>query len=104
MGYRRPNDANANYKKYSEFKNAILFLAMEKGWRGRARATMEVPVKLSVVVRWKKKPHSDWSNIFKSCEDALFAQDRYVKPGQKSDCEWNAGVEEAIVTIEYDIE
>lgn len=104
MGYRRPKDANSNYKRYSRFKNAVLLLAMERGWRGRAAAIEEVPVRLSVVVRWRIKPRSDWSNIFKSIEDALFSQDRYVKPGQKNDCEWNAGAEEAIVMIEYDSE
>jgi hypothetical protein len=104
MGYRRPKDANANYKKYSRFKNAVLLLAMEQGWKGRTAALMDCPVRLSVVVRWAKKPHSDWSNIFKSIEDAIFSQDRYVKPGPWSDVDWNAGKEEALVRIEYDSE
>jgi hypothetical protein len=101
LGYRRPGDKNADYKKYSEFKNLVLALAMERGWEGRAKALMECPIRLSVHVRWNKKPHSDWSNIFKSIEDALFSQDRYVKPGKRSDVEWNFGAEEAIVTIEW---
>lgn len=104
LGYRRPKDKNANYKKYSQFKNFVLMLAMEVGWKGRIASLMEVPVRLSVLVRWKKKPHSDWSNIFKSIEDALFSQDRYVKPGSASDVEWHYKKEEAIVKIEYDSE
>jgi hypothetical protein len=101
LGYRRPRDANANYEKYSAFKRAVLLLAMEKGWRERADSLEEAPVRLSIVARWKKKPRSDWSNIFKAIEDALFRQDRYVKPGMKSDAEWHCGIEEAIVTIEW---
>lgn len=103
MGYRRPRDKDANYKKYTAFKSLVLTLAMEKGWRGRTASLMEIPVRLSVLVRWKNNPRSDWSNIFKSIEDALFEQDRYVKPGKESDVEWNTmKVEEAVVTIEYD--
>jgi hypothetical protein len=106
LAYRRPRDSNAKkaYKKYTQFKNLVLALAMEQGWKGRTEALMEFPVRLSVHVRWNKRPHSDWSNVFKAVEDGLFSQDRYVKPGQKSDFEWNAGVEEAIVTIEYESE
>lgn len=101
MGYRRPRDKDANYKKYTEFKNYVLLLAMESGWKGRIDSLMETPVRLSVLVRWNNNPRSDWSNIFKSIEDAIFSQDRYVKPGQKSDVEWNAKIEEAVVTLEF---
>ena len=98
MGYRRPNDRGANYKKYTQYKNRVLLLAMEKGWHGRAVAVKDPEVYLSVFIKWKKAPRSDWSNIIKAVEDALFEQDRYVKPGRFG-MEWDTGVEEAMVSL-----
>lgn len=101
VGYRRPQDKPVkDYKKYVQFKNRVLMEAMDMGWRGRMASIIEHPPRLSVLVRWEKNPRSDWSNIYKAIEDALFTQDRYVKPGQQQGKEWDCGIEEAIVVIE----
>ncbi len=100
VGYRRPTDKGSGYKRYTEFKNRVLMEAMDVGWRERATSLIDKPPRLSVMVRWKEKPHSDWSNIYKAIEDALFSQDRYVKPGSFQGKEWNCGVEEAVVIVE----
>ena len=101
VGYRRPQDKPIkDYKKYVQFKNRVLMEAMDMGWRGRVASIIERPPRLSVLVRWVNNPRSDWSNIYKAIEDALFSQDRYVKPGGLQGKEWGCGVEEAIVVIE----
>lgn len=99
-GYRRPRDKDSNYKKYTEFKNFVLETAMRNNWAGRVDSLIDHPPRLSVHVKWKKNPRTDWSNIYKAVEDALFSQDRWVKPGNKSDYEWDCGKEEVIVIIE----
>lgn len=100
LGYRRPKDKNANYDKYTAFKESVLFLALEANWATKAISVPEHPVFLSVHVNWKKGPRADWSNIFKAIEDSIFAQDRWVKPGNKQGVEWDTGKEEAIVIVE----
>lgn len=87
--------------KYGEFKKDVLILAMAAGWKCKAIATKEAPPRLSVLVRWKKNPRIDWKNVYGGIEDALFEQDRHVKPGKMSDVEWDTGTEEAIVTVEF---
>jgi hypothetical protein len=75
--YRRIKD-KGSYKKYGEYKNRVLGLAMEAGWKGRADSVPEFPVKLSINVSWKKNPRIDASNVLKGIEDALFEQDRWI--------------------------
>lgn len=98
--YRRLRD-KGKYKPYSQYKEKVLLLAMEAGWKGRVSALKDPPVRLSVISRWNKNPRMDWSNCFKGIEDALFEQDHFVKPGQKSDNVWDYGKEEAIVILEF---
>lgn len=87
--------------KYAQFKKNVLYLAMEVGWKGHVQALKEWPPLLSVAVRWRKGPRVDWKNIYGAIEDALFVEDRHVKPGAKSAVEWDTGIEEARVTLEY---
>lgn len=87
-------------RKYAEFKEKVLKLAIEAGWKSKAVALKEHPPLLSVEVRWKKGPRIDWSNVYKAIEDALFSEDRFVKPGKHSGVEWDYGTEEAIVMVE----
>lgn len=75
--YRRIRD-KGGYKKYNEYKNRVLGLAMEAGWVGRTNSVSGFPAKLSVNVFWKKNPRIDASNVLKGIEDALFEQDRWI--------------------------
>ena len=75
--YRRVKD-KGRYKPYQEYKNRVLGLAMEAGWRGRVDSVPEFPVKLSANVFWRKNPRMDASNFIKGVEDALFSQDRWI--------------------------
>lgn len=102
-GYRSSTVRSLHLKKnvkYSEFKNRVLALAMEAGWKCKAVALKDIPPYLSVHVRWRKDPRIDWKNVYGAIEDALFSEDRFVKPGRFSDVEWDCGVEEAIVVVE----
>lgn len=86
--------------KYQQFKNRVLGEAMVAGWNGKAISLQHVPPHLSVEVFWNKGPRLDWSNLYKAIEDALFEQDRFVKPGRHSDVVWDHGKEYCIVTVE----
>ncbi len=98
--YRRLRD-KGKYKPYSQYKERVLLLAMEAGWKGRLTALKDYPIRLSVIGHWNKNPRMDWSNLFKGVEDALFEQDQFVKPGRHSDHVWDFGKEEAIVILEF---
>lgn len=94
---RRP-DTGAKYERY---KKEVLYMAMAAGFKGRVTALYEHPIYLSVIVRWKKGPRIDWKNMYGGIEDALFEEDRFVKPGKHQDVVFFAGVEEAEVILEY---
>lgn len=97
-------------EKYAQYKQDVLYLAIQAGWtpgihKGKvvgAVATYEHPVRLSVIVRWKKGPRIDWKNIYGGIEDSLWHEDSFVKPGKKSDAIYYAGVEEAEVIVEFE--
>jgi hypothetical protein len=98
--YRRIRD-KGRYQPYAQYKNRVLSIAMEHGWKGRVASVKDWPVRLSVIARWKNNPRSDHSNIFKGIEDALFTQDRYVIIGSYCDELWDTKKpEEAIVILE----
>jgi hypothetical protein len=88
--------------KYAMFKKEVLYTAMQAGFKGRVKALKEYPIYLSVIVRWNKGPRIDWANMYKGIEDALFEDDRYVRPGKHQDVIYDAGVEEAEVILEYE--
>lgn len=90
-------------KKYGAFKEKVLIISIEAGMPNIGRAEKERPPRLSVQVFWKKEPRTDFTNILKAVEDALFYQwDRHVKPGAYSDVTWDSGKEEARVIVELD--
>ena len=107
-GYRRPNDRGGarrvdgsrgvGYRDYALFKRAVLLLAMEQGFR-RTKTTRKAPAHLSVFVNWEAAARSDWSNVFKAVEDALFEQDRYVVPGAQNGAKWDTGSREAAFVV-----
>lgn len=104
MGYRRPKDANASYKKYTAFKHDVMALAMEAGFRPiLPDRNKSVEVRLSVFVAWAAHAKSDWSNIYKSVEDALFKHDRYVTPGPDCGAIWDQGGND-IVLVKVEVE
>lgn len=104
MGYRRPKDANSNYRKYTRYKRDVMLLAMEAGFRAFEPARVGRRVSLAVAVYWDKHAKSDWSNIYKGIEDALFKCDRYVEPGRGNVVKWdnNNGRDVAVVRIEVE--
>lgn len=82
------------------FKRKVLAAAMEEGWKGDfdgkgfrpcAVALKTHPVRLSVKVYWPKGPRIDWKNCYGLIEDSLFGEDRFVKPGKRSDVIWDTG-------------
>ena len=111
MGYRQTTKKSIFHpaerersKKYGQWKEKVLTLAIAAGARLRGMATMEDPPRLSVHVFWKGKPLVDWANVYKAVEDACWylpQGDRYVKPGRYSDVTWDSGREEAVVTVEF---
>lgn len=98
LGYRRPKDKGANYEKYQAFKEKVRILAYQAALK--IESPQVVPIYLSVLVRWEKGPKSDWSNVYKSIEDALYSNDRWVRPGKHQGLETNTSAEEAIVIVE----
>lgn len=102
MGYRRPKDANSNYREYAKYKRDVMLLAMEAGFRPCDPARKGRRVSLSVAVYWDKHAKSDHSNIFKGIEDSLFRDDRYVEMGNANALGWDMsnGGDVACVRIE----
>lgn len=88
-----------NDRDYRDFKNKVLVLAMEKGFRKRG-TTKLTPAKLSVCIFWKDGARKDWANVYKAVEDALFFQDRYVIPGSQNSVFFGSPTECAEVVVE----
>ena len=103
--------------RYVGFKEKVLVLAMEKGFRNHLfQPSKTCIVHLGVVALWAKEPLLDWSNIYKAVEDALFSKheggDRWVRPSlvhngfqvdQEDFCPLGSpasfGIDEVLVTI-----
>jgi hypothetical protein len=92
FGYRRPRDHGSNYKAYLKFKDNVRVYALAVGFRSDVRPGNGGDVyRLSVFPRWNRLPRSDWSNVFKAIEDALFSFDRYIVPGPECDMVYKTG-------------
>ena len=98
------------------YKEKVLIEAVEKGkWmadydgkylRPSVVALKDRVVRLSVKPYWNKSPRIDWKNVYGLVEDALFAEDRFVKPGKRSDVAWDTGEgkERVQVWLEFPVE
>lgn len=84
---RRGLRVRINDREYTGFLNKVLVIAMEAGYR-KYEPTPDRPATLSVHVVWSGKPRLDWKNVYGAVEDALFDQDRYVKPGPENGVDW----------------
>lgn len=108
MGYKQTTHKTmfhpkerARSKAYGQFKQRVLLLSMEAGLPNIGTALKERAPRLSVELFWEKEPRLDWKNAYGAIEDGIFYEnDRYVIPGKFSDVHWNAGREEANVTVE----
>lgn len=80
LGYRA-SLRRAFDPKYRAFKDRVSLLALEAGFDARSFDPEETEVMLSVWLFWKGRPRFDWSNGYKAVEDAIWKQDRWVRPG-----------------------
>lgn len=105
-GYKRKSDGKrkggAFDPDYKNFQRDVLFEAMKRGWKGKVVSLPLWIVRLSVVAHWCAEARLDWSNLYKGVEDALFTQDRFVRPGNKSDFVQFDGPERADIIIEVE--
>lgn len=109
MGYKQTTaktmfhpKERARSKAYGQFKSNVLVLSLEAGLPNMGTATKENAPRLSVELFWKGEPRLDWKNAYGALEDAIwYEDDRYVVPGKLSGVHWDAGKEEAKVTVEF---
>lgn len=104
LGYRRPRDKpskHIKYKDYIAYKEMVRVLARQSGFTmsGDGPQRKGVRYTLSVKVYWGGPAISDWSNVYKAIEDALFKADRYVIPASSQGLEWDTGFDDR-VTVE----
>ena len=100
MRYGQPQNqvVRVNAREYTQFKNSVLALAMEQGFR-QFTPTIDRPAWLSVVPYWTEGPRIDWKNVYGAVEDGLFPEDRCVIPGAFSDVKWGTGSPECAMVI-----
>lgn len=85
--------------KYAAYKQTVGLLALAAGIPPLDPRQSEVYV--STFIHWKRNPRIDWDNVQKAVVDALFHQDRWIRPGRHSGFITNADSEEyAVVRIE----
>lgn len=77
--------------KYRQFKDRVSALALEAGFIASRFDPEEVEVYLSVFAYWKRRPRIDWKNLYGAVEDAVWNQDRWIRPGPINGFNVNSG-------------
>lgn len=88
LGYRASaarvfeRSSGSRVPKYRVYKDKVYLLALESGFPAGHEVDPGNPPELSVDIFWARTPRVDWKNVVGAIEDALWRQDRYVKPGR----------------------